>query len=123
MYPFIGSPLNFGAMRFGPQMGVQGMNGPITAAQLMGVQGFGNQSMPIQPRQFPQAPQVPQMAPQQPMQQPQMMPQRPMGLLSRDFNQGGRGNGGMGAGRGGGFGGGQGPQHGPGSGGSRSGRF
>lgn len=117
MYPFIGSPLNFGAMRFGPQMGVQGMNSPYTAARLLGVQGFGDQSMPIQPRQFAQAPQVPQMAPQQPM-QPQMMQQRPMGLLSRDF--GGRDSS-MGPGRGGGFSGG--PQHGPGSGGSRSGRF
>ena len=94
MYPFVGSPLNFGAARFlqgRPQMPQNSM--------------FTNQSAPIIPRMFNQAPQPRVM----PTQAPQMAPMQPQGLLSQRppfRGQGGR-DGAGGPGRGGGFGGGQ----------------
>lgn len=78
MYPFMGGPMNFGAMRFGPQQQMpqgmygqmsqgmpqygQQMPGPmpsrLTSASLLGMPPssymamYGNQAMPITPTQY-----------------------------------------------------------------------
>lgn len=143
MYPFLGSPMNFGAMRFGPQgqmpqmpqqMPMQGqMPQRLTAASLLGMPPssyasmYGNQAMPITPTQYAPAarpmlpsggggllgPVAPAPVPADPSQRPNFNPNRGGGPA------GDRGTGGRGPGRGGGFGGGQGGN--TGAGGSRHG--